>query len=58
MLSVLYQFQPDEAVIGICNYRNEHIFVATTRRLYRVDHPDDPNQITFSVVSMLDGNSR
>ena len=48
-LKCIYQFPPEEKIIGICNYRDV-IVVATDRNVYKVINIDDEELMEISVV--------
>ena len=46
-------FEPDERVVAMCSCRG-HIFIATDRRLYRLDDGNDDMAMRLQVVQYLD----
>lgn len=48
-LECIYQFPPEEKIIGICNYRDE-IIVATDRGIYKAINLDNDELMEISIV--------
>ncbi len=51
-LRLVHQFNPDETIVGICHYHGA-LFVATTRRIYQLEHPEDPNNLRVRILSAI-----
>ena len=49
-MKLIHTFEPTEAVVGMCTYR-DHVYIATTSRIWRISEDAD-GEVTMELVKL------